>query len=139
MPSSHSWTANKKRTSTDCTEAKDKWAEAGTGKLLRTLSGHKGSVNSVAFDAQGRWLVSASDDGTIRYWNPATGECLAILFAGPEGWVSYRPATGQYRYGGDVQGRFWHSIGLARYEVGELDAFYPGLRLAEGEPLVAGG
>ena len=111
----------------------------GRGKLLRTLSGHKGSVRSVAFDAQGRWLVSASDDGTIRYWDPATGECLAILFAGPEGWVGYRPATGQYRYGGDLQGQFWHSIGLARYEVGELDAFYPGLRLAEGEPLVAGG
>ena len=36
------------------------------------------------------------------YRDPATGECLAILFAGPEGWVSYRPATGQYRYGGSL-------------------------------------
>ena len=113
--------------------------EAGTGKLPRTLSDHKGYVRSVAFDAQGRWLVSGSDDWTIRYRDPATGECLAILFAGPEGWVSYRPATGQYRYGGDLQGQFWHSIGLARYEVGELDEFYPGLRLGEGEALVAGG
>ena len=38
-----------------------------------------------------------------------------------------------------MQGQFWHSIGLARYEVWELNAFYPGLRSGEGGPPVAGG
>ncbi len=111
-------------------------AESGT--IVRTLEGHQGSVRSVAFDAQGRYLASGSEDGTIRYWDIATGECLAILFARGEGWVSYRPLTGQYRYGGDLRGRFGFGIDMARYEVGELDEFYPGLRLGEDEALVQG-
>ena len=36
---------------------------------------------------------------------------------------------------GDVVGQFWHVIGLHRYDVGELDALVPGLRLADDEPL----
>ena len=45
-----------------------------------TLHGHtSGGVWSVAFRPQEGILASGSDDGTIRFWNTATGECLRAL------------------------------------------------------------
>ena len=45
------------------------------GKRLASLVGHTGHVSDVAFNANGSWLVSASNDSTARVWNVATG-CL---------------------------------------------------------------
>jgi ribosomal protein L22 len=39
----------------------------------RTLSGHTGEVNSVAFSPDGKWLLTGSDDKTARLWDAATG------------------------------------------------------------------
>ena len=39
-----------------------------TGGLLRTLSGHGGSVRSVAFDSNDI-LASGSSDSTIKLWS----------------------------------------------------------------------
>jgi WD40 repeat protein len=38
--------------------------------------GHSREINAVAFDREGRRLVSASSDRTVRLWDVATGECL---------------------------------------------------------------
>jgi WD40 repeat protein len=53
---------------------------------LQKLEGHSGSVNAVAFSTDGRLLASASDDGTARLWNPATGEQVQKL-EGHRHWV----------------------------------------------------
>ncbi len=63
-----------------------------TGKRIRTFHGHTGEVFSVSVSRDGRMLASASNDQTIRLWNIATGECLAILFvASDHEWVCWTP------------------------------------------------
>src|SRR5512147_3139319 len=49
------------------------------GELLRSLEDHSDSVYSVAISADGRTIVSGSDDNTIKVWNLATGELLRTL------------------------------------------------------------
>ena len=46
--------------------------------LLRTLSGHGGSVESVAFDSNDI-LASGSSDSTIKLWSKNTGDLLRTL------------------------------------------------------------
>jgi WD40 repeat protein len=50
-------------------------------QALFTLSGHKGWVNGLAFGPDGRYLVTASRDGTARLWDisPAGNEELLTL------------------------------------------------------------
>jgi len=60
---------------------------------------------------------------------------------GRRGWAAYTP-KGLYRLGGDAAGLLGFTVGLCRFDPGELDAFpdafdHPPRRLREGEPLFA--
>src|SRR5262249_55915750 len=46
---------------------------------LFILKGHKEYVHGVAFNREGTRLVSASNDGTMRLWDPALGQELRSL------------------------------------------------------------
>jgi WD40 repeat protein len=46
------------------------------GKGYVELRGHQGRVNEAAFSRDGKWVVTAANDGTARVWNTTTGEQL---------------------------------------------------------------
>src|ERR1043165_1330198 len=48
--------------------------------ILRIETGmHTGPINRIDVDAAGRFLVTGSDDKTVRVWDLATGELLRVL------------------------------------------------------------
>ncbi len=50
-------------------------------QLLRTLTGHTGTIKSLNFSPSGKLLVSggAENDPIIRFWNPQTGKKLGMI------------------------------------------------------------
>jgi WD40 repeat protein len=50
-----------------------------TGREIRSLSGHVGSVHALAFNPEGTRLASAGSDRVIRIWDPDSGRILATL------------------------------------------------------------
>jgi WD40 repeat protein len=62
--------------------------DLATGKQRFLLSGHEANVTALLFTNEGRWIVSGSDDGTIRYWDRRTGKLGATFAVAPDGnWV----------------------------------------------------
>lgn len=59
------------------------WATVQQRMSFRTLTDHTDSVTAFAVVSApegGAWLASAGRDGTIRLWNPATGQPLGVLY-----------------------------------------------------------
>jgi WD40 repeat protein len=56
---------------------------AQTGMAIRTFEGHSDMIRSLGFSLDGRYLVTGSEDKTVRVWNVATGKEI----------VSFRDST----------------------------------------------
>lgn len=50
-----------------------------SGQVVRLLNGHQNVILSLAFSADGRYLVSGSGDTTARIWDIASGQSLHTL------------------------------------------------------------
>jgi WD40 repeat protein len=44
--------------------------------MRRYLLGHTDSVTGCAISPDGRWIVSAASDNTLKVWHMQTGQCL---------------------------------------------------------------
>ena len=53
-----------------------------SGAMRHRLDGHRADVISVEWSADGRELVSSSDDGTVRRWCAETGTPIAVIDLG---------------------------------------------------------
>jgi WD40 repeat protein len=53
--------------------------EEAWSPLIQTLGGHSSRVTAVAFSHDGTQHASASEDNTIKLWDPSTGELRKTL------------------------------------------------------------
>lgn len=52
---------------------------AGVRSWTVETRGHRGEVLAVAYSPDGKWVASGCQDGTIRIWDPTTGEFVKAL------------------------------------------------------------
>ncbi len=85
-------------------------AEAFSPQLFKTLTGHTSAVLSVAFSRDGKYIVTASADGTAKIWEVETGALIRTLVGHTQGVTSaeFSP-NGKYVLSacGDGEVRIW--------------------------------
>ncbi|KAL2756844.1 hypothetical protein ACRALDRAFT_2026829 [Sodiomyces alcalophilus JCM 7366] len=78
-----------------------------------TLSGHRQAVSQVRISPDGRWIASASADGTVKIWDAATGEHMDTLVGHMAGisCVAWSPDGGTLATGSDDKAiRLWDRV-----------------------------
>ncbi|WP_240957663.1 pentapeptide repeat-containing protein [Streptomyces chilikensis] len=112
--------------------------DTATGSVAARLTGSTGRVLSLGFRPDGEELASGGEDGATRLWSvpgDAPPRARGLLLGLREGWAALTPA-GRYKYEGEVDGQFWHVVGMTRFAPGELDPYLPEVRrMTLGEPL----
>ena len=68
-----------------------KLIELETGEVIFDLQGHEQAIRRIGFNTDGRMLVSASWDGTVRLWDTQTGQQLAVLDVPTASNASFNP------------------------------------------------
>jgi WD40 repeat protein len=53
--------------------------DINTGQCLQKILGHTAPVCSISFTATGEYLLSSSEDGTVKVWNFAQGEVIQTV------------------------------------------------------------
>ncbi len=75
------------------------------------LGGHKATVDAVKFSPNGKWLATASRDGTAKLWDINDLSVPPVVLQGHEGWVNTITfdADGQWlaTASEDTQARLW--------------------------------
>lgn len=97
--------------------------DAGTGRELFTLRGHRKSIRELAFSPDNKLLASASQDADIKVWSVATGQEVSTLTAHSEGVIALAISSDGKKLASGSQDR---TILIWDIESGEPDAAYTG-------------
>jgi WD40 repeat protein/serine/threonine protein kinase len=115
----------------------------GRKEARLTLRGHTGEVNCAQFSPDGKLLVTAGQDQTVRLWDPATGWPRAVLDGHDRdvNWAAFAPDGGTLATAGDDGAvKLWDlSTGRERKQL--LKAAVPVIGVAfspDGKVLAAG-
>jgi hypothetical protein len=93
-------------------------------------------VTSLAFAPDDSTLITASEDGTIRFWDVSTvtafaskpATVIATFLQLPENGYAVLYPDGAYKLDGDPGDEFWWTIKECRFRPGELDPYVPQIR-----------
>ena len=86
------------------------------GYQEKSLTGHTHSIQAVAVTSNGRWALSGSEDGILKLWDLATGQCLRTLTEHTN-WVGTVAMTGDGRRA--LSGSWDHTLKLWDLETGQ--------------------
>ena len=50
-----------------------------SGTCIQTLDGHSYGVNSVTVSSDSKYIISGSDDKSIKVWDMTSGACIQTL------------------------------------------------------------
>ena len=89
------------------------WADAPV------LTGHVHGITAMSFDISGRYLATASRDGTGRIWDLTAHSATAVLLPGAAAVVS---PDGTWHGLGETDGLIWQAAGLTRVPLPILEA-----------------
>ena len=92
-----------------------------SARPFRQLVGHLGTVWAVAPSPDGRYLLSAADDQTLRVWSWKEGKLLLSLFFAGRQWITWTPAGYYAASPGGERLMGWH-VNRGRTS---LSSFYP--------------
>jgi WD40 repeat protein len=54
--------------------------KVSTGEVLKTFIGHTSAVNSINLSNENNFLISGSNDKTLKLWDVKTGECIRTYY-----------------------------------------------------------
>jgi RNA polymerase sigma factor (sigma-70 family) len=94
ISSNHGWLAHGPG------ESVVRWWDATTGKELMTQPAHEDRVEAVCFTPDGRFLLSAANDASVRIWDIASGRSLHQISGHYASSLSIVSARGTFLAGG---------------------------------------
>jgi glycosyltransferase involved in cell wall biosynthesis len=118
-----------------------RWDAVSGAPVGEPLAGHGGGVYAVAVARVGErdLIVTGGVDGTVRLWDIANNEEIAILLTLSDGGHAVLQPDLTYQLDGVPSGEFWYAAGLCRFEPGELDDYTRAVRRKpSGTPMFAG-